>query len=157
MKKLKVHGGTTAGFKVLSFFLFIYFIKAVYMFDDPITLILEKAVNGSALRHTALVNNISNINTPGYKRVDVDFKTSLSAAVKNLQDGKKNEALQSIKNSTPEILNDTKSSVRLDGNGVDIDSEMAKLAENTLEYTAYVKLLSKKFDGLRTVISEGKR
>jgi flagellar basal-body rod protein FlgB len=127
------------------------------MFDDPISLILEKAVNGSALRHTAIVNNISNINTPGYKRIDVDFKTSLSAAVKNLQEGKKSEAFQNIKNSTPEILNDTSSSVRLDGNGVDIDSEMTKLAENTLEYSVYIKLLSNKFDSLRTVISEGKR
>jgi flagellar basal-body rod protein FlgB len=127
------------------------------MFDDPVALILEKAVNGSALRHTAIVNNISNVNTPGYKRVDVDFKTSLGTAVKNLQEGKKYEALQNIKSSTPEILNETNNSVRLDGNGVDIDSEMTKLAENTLEYNAYVKLLSQKFNILRTVISEGKR
>ncbi len=127
------------------------------MFDDPIALILEKAVYGSSLRHNAIVNNISNINTPGYKRVDVDFKTSLQAAVNNLQEGKKDEALKTIKQSMPEILNDSSSSVRIDGNGVDIDSEMTALAENTLEYSVYVKLLAKKFEGLRTVISEGKR
>jgi flagellar basal-body rod protein FlgB len=127
------------------------------MFDDPISLILEKAVYGASLKHTAIVNNISNVNTPGYKRVDVDFKTSLSAAVKNLQDGKKGEALQSLASSKPEILNDSSSSVRLDGNGVDIDSEMTALAENTLEYSMYIKLLNKKFDGLRTVIWEGKK
>ncbi len=127
------------------------------MFEDPIISMLEKAVYGSSIRHTAIVNNISNVNTPGYKRVDVDFKTSLKAAVKNLQDGKKGEAMQAIENSTPEILNDTGSSVRLDGNGVDIDSEMTSLAENTLEYSMYIKLLTKKFDGLRTVISEGKK
>jgi flagellar basal-body rod protein FlgB len=127
------------------------------MFDDPITLILEKAVYGSSLRHNAIVNNISNINTPGYKRVDVDFKTSLQAAVNNLQEGKKDEALKTIKQSMPEILDDSSSSVRLDGNGVDIDSEMATLAENTLEYSVFVKLLAQKFEGLRTVISEGKR
>jgi flagellar basal-body rod protein FlgB len=131
--------------------------KVVYMFDDPVALILEKAVYGSSLRHNAIVNNISNINTPGYKRVDVDFKTSLQAAVNNLQEGKKDEALKTIKQSVPEISNDSNSSVRLDGNGVDIDSEMATLAENTLEYSVYVKLLAKNFEGLRTVISEGKR
>jgi len=127
------------------------------MFDDPVALILEKAVYGSSLRHSAIVNNISNINTPGYKRVDVDFKTSLKAAVKSLQEGKKDEALQTIRKSMPEILNESSNSVRLDGNGVDVDSEMTTLAENTLEYSVYVKLLAKKFEGLRTVISEGKR
>ena len=127
------------------------------MFDDPISLMLEKAVYGASLRHTAIVNNISNVNTPGYKRVDVDFKTSLHAAVKNLSEGRKGEALKSITTSAPEILNDKSSSVRLDGNGVDIDSEMTALAENTLEYSVYIKLLTKKFDSLRTVISEGKR
>ncbi len=127
------------------------------MFDDPIISMLEKAVYGSSIRHNAIVNNISNVNTPGYKRVDVDFKTSLKAAVKNLQEGKKDEAMKTIKQSLPEILNDSGSSVRIDGNGVDIDSEMTSLAENTLEYSVYIKLLTKKFDSLRTVISEGKK
>lgn len=31
---------------------------------------LEKALSGSSLRHKVISNNIANINTPGYKRME---------------------------------------------------------------------------------------
>ena len=39
---------------------------------------------------------------------------------------------------------------------LDLDREMAKMAQNNLLYEATVKILSKKFDALRTAI-EGRR
>jgi len=33
--------------------------------DNPITLGLEKAIHSSSIRHQAILNNISNVNTPG--------------------------------------------------------------------------------------------
>ena len=56
----------------------------IAMFDrlfgsQPINL-LEKALAGSSLRHKVISNNIANINTPGYKRMEVSFE---------VQDGQK--------------------------------------------------------------------
>ena len=43
-------------------------------------------------------------------------------------------------------------SVREDGNGVDVDREMAALTENNLEYQAIAGVLRQRFRTLETVI-----
>ena len=55
---------------------------------------LEAAISGAAQRQQALAANLANANTPGYQRVDVDFHSSLSAAL-----GAKNagEALHAVR------------------------------------------------------------
>lgn len=127
------------------------------MIDDPVSVMLEKAIYGSALRHRAIVSNLSNVNTPNYKRVDVDFKTSLENARKSLENGDKSKAIEELENFSPDIISDGSTSIRLDGNNVDIDREMSLLAENTLEYNTYITLISKRFNMLKNVINEGKK
>ena len=39
--------------------------------------VLNKAADASALRHKAISNNIANVDTPGYKRQDVNFGSVL--------------------------------------------------------------------------------
>ena len=41
---------------------------------------LERALSGSSLRQQAIAQNIANVNTPGYRRQDVDFQSALAAA-----------------------------------------------------------------------------
>ncbi len=127
------------------------------MINDPVSIMLEKAISGSALRHRAIVSNLSNVNTPNYKRVDVDFKTSLENANKSLKNGDKAKAIEELENFSPDIKSDGSTSLRLDGNNVDIDREMSLLAENTLEYNTYITLISKRFNMLENVINEGKK
>jgi len=62
-----------------------------------------------------------------------------------------------IKSIRPEVIRESDTSVRPDGNNVDIDREMSLLAENALEYNLYISLLSKKVEGLLSVINEGRR
>ena len=45
--------------------------------------VLDKAMDASALRHEAISNNISNADTPNYKRQDVDFETQLAKALRH--------------------------------------------------------------------------
>ena len=42
---------------------------------------LERAISGSAMRHSVLAGNIANANTPGYARRDVDFHGALRTAM----------------------------------------------------------------------------
>ena len=123
------------------------------MLEDSTGIVLERAIQGSYLRHKAILNNIANINTPNYKRLDVDFKSSLNNAAKNLDSGKENE----VSLAAPEITESNDPSTRLDGNNVDIDREMTTLAQNSLEYNAYLTLISKKMKTLKNVITEGKK
>ena len=48
---------------------------------DTVHVALERAIQGAGLRHEALAANLANVNTPGYRRQDVDFHSALQAAL----------------------------------------------------------------------------
>jgi flagellar basal-body rod protein FlgB len=99
---------------------------------DTTQLGLEQALSGAALRQRALANNIANANTAGYKRSDVDFHSTLAQVLGSPG------ADEKLKGITFTAETDTTSSTRADGNNVDIDSEMANLSQNSLEYQSLV-------------------
>lgn len=113
---------------------------------------LDLALGAAGKRQEVLANNLANVNTPGYKRLDVEFDGVLSKAVDaaNAGDSTSLDAL------SPTVTTDDAVSVRADGNSVDVDQEMAYLAENNIRYNALVQLAQKKLDGLKYVISDGR-
>jgi len=117
----------------------------VGLLDTSITL-LEMAMVGAGARHDALAANVANANTPGYKRVDVDFHSALSAA---LDSSDRDKSLANIQFTAEQ---DGSGAVRADGNGVDVDHEMAALTENNLEFQAIAGVLRQQFRTLETVI-----
>lgn len=88
------------------------------------------------MRQQALAQNMANINTPGYRRVDVDFHQQLQSALAATPPGR----LASPDFSVQHPAGDTP--VRADGNSVDIDQEASFVAENALEYQGYTSLLA---------------
>lgn len=122
--------------------------------------LLEKAMGGSVLRHNVLSNNITNVNTPGFKRSDVSFRSTLDGAIRSQLELKTTKPvhLKSPKAiAEPRIINDDKTSLRSDGNNVDIDIELANLAENNLYFNSLAHFLSSQLALLRQSISEGRR
>lgn len=130
--------------------------------------ILEKALNASSLQHKMISNNIANVDTPGFKSTEVAFQSKLREVLNN--QGKSYLPLKvthpnhipltpdiSVSEVEPEIITRTETTGRNDGNNVDIDMEMARLAENTAYYTSAAQLLSGKIGLLRSVISDGRR
>lgn len=126
------------------------------------TNILEKALASSALRQKIISNNIANVNTPGFKKSDVLFEDQLQAAMdtsmlplartnaNHLSSGGVSGALE------PSVVVDNTSSMRLDGNNVDIDKEMASLAKNSIYYNAVAQQLGKYYGMLSSAVKEGK-
>jgi flagellar basal-body rod protein FlgB len=112
---------------------------------------LEASIAGAAQRHQALAANIANANTPGYQRVDVDFHSTLAAA---LGDGGPDAAprLQGLA-FTPKV--DASGATRADGSSVDIDAESAKLAENALEQQAAVQVAHARIGILKAAMGVG--
>ena len=111
---------------------------------DTTQLGLERAIQGAALRQTALTGNVANANTPGYRRQDVDFHSALRAA---LADGP-----TAVENASFKPQADSNAVMQADGNGVDIDVENADLAKNGLEYEALVTVARARLDILKSAM-----
>src|ERR1700683_5188762 len=93
------------------------------LFNQPAYLATKKMLDVTVLRQEAIASNLSNLETPNYKRLDVSpsFESQLSQAVGN-QDTAKITSLQ------PSLAVDTSAvSGRSDGNTVSLESEMLKM------------------------------
>lgn len=109
---------------------------------------LEKALDASLLRHKVIANNIANVSTPGFKRLEVVFEEKLKALL-----NKKPISFSQLKKIEPEIIEDQSSAWREDLNNVNIDREMVELSKNTLQYNLYIQLLNGKLDRIRKAIA----
>ncbi|WP_443110820.1 flagellar basal body rod protein FlgB [Caloramator sp. mosi_1] len=104
-------------------------------------------------------NNIANLNTPGYKSKRVIFEEKLKNIMDNssisLKTTNKNHINDgnSMQNINPQTLQDKSKSLRLDGNNVDIDLEMANLAANQILYNALVSQANSRIAMRRAVIN----
>ncbi|MEL7608365.1 MAG: flagellar basal body rod protein FlgB [Bacillota bacterium] len=123
---------------------------------------LQKGLDAASLRNEVISNNIANVDTPGFKRSDVEFESYFKAA---LEDGgftakttrdKHIKFSSSIDGVSPLTVQDNSTSMRMDGNNVDIDAENALLAANTIYYDTLVEKLNSEITRLSIVINEGK-
>ena len=105
---------------------------------------LQRAIEGAAQRQTALASNLANANTPNFKPKDVDFHSALQAAFAT---GDRNAV------SSAGFQTTTQTDVmRQDGNGIDVDVESAKMAQNGLEYQALVQVARGRIDILQSAM-----
>ncbi|ONI46499.1 flagellar basal-body rod protein FlgB [Candidatus Epulonipiscium fishelsonii] len=93
------------------------------------------ALNAMMLKYDELANNIANVDTPGFKRKDVEFESILQKQIDSY--GMNHLKLNQIQ---PKIYTDMERlSTRLDGNNVDIDLETAELSEVKLKYDTLIQ------------------
>jgi flagellar basal-body rod protein FlgB len=105
------------------------------------------------MRNNVISNNIANIDTPGYKRKDVQFESYLMSALIGDNSLEKRVSDVRLNAINPSIYTDNMNySYRLDGNNVDIDTETANLAENQIRYYALVESMNQEFGRLRSVL-----
>lgn len=110
---------------------------------------LSSALERTRDRATMLTTNLANVNTPGYKRRDIDFGIELEQADKR----------QSKLDEWNRRRNDRDAdatSIRVDGNNVDLEAEIAGLAETELRYQALTEMTNRYFSGIKNVIREGR-
>lgn len=129
----------------------------INLFNNKTINVFSKALDVSAYRSSLLSQNIANVNTPNYKRTDINFKeTMLNEVQKSDLEMARTHPLHLGNLETigipPNIIHETGTKLRTDGNNVDIESEMALVAENSLYFQAIAQKLKGKFDSLRQVI-----
>src|SRR5690242_17951564 len=100
---------------------------------------LRAAMSGLAARQRAIANNVANVDTPGFKASEVRFEDMLNSAIRTAKPGRTvdQNALNAAA-SRGTLVDST--SVRADGNNVDIDREMEMLGEANLNYSALTQV-----------------
>jgi flagellar basal-body rod protein FlgB len=121
------------------------------IFATPAIQSLTLAMDESALRQQAISSNIANVNTPGFKRLDVssNFESAFSGALKSLGEG-------GTANDMPEGAITTaaiQGPARPDGNTVQIEQEMLGLAQNSARYEFASDMLANSFHGMKYAIT----
>jgi len=104
--------------------------------------VVERAMDINWFRQQLIANNLANVDTPQYKRQDIDFQKTLANALSG--DGQ------------PVFIDSSNTSSAENGNNVDLESELTQQAMNLLQYNALARIESDQLGMLRTAITEGK-
>ena len=126
------------------------------IFDDPTLTILQKGLDATSLRQKVIANNVANFNTPGFKKSYVSFEDQLKAAINNSGGPLKGTHAKHIGTAnaafSPEVKQVKGTTMRYDGNNVDVDEEMVNLAATTIQQDLIAQGLIDHFEILGTVI-----
>ena len=134
------------------------------LFDGTIAT-LQKSMNAGSLRHKVLTSNIANIDTPNYKAFEVVMEDALKSSHRSAA------PIELVRTSPQHLSGDRSASnpiqikqadsptinFRADGNTVDLDRTMGKLAENTILYRTAAQIIKMKFQGLKNAIQGGSK
>jgi flagellar basal-body rod protein FlgB len=113
---------------------------------NPITTALvQQALDQAVARHAVHAHNIANAHTPGYRARAVSFQSALA-----LEAGRTTQAGAMPAGTAAAVLRDT-------GAAVNVASEAAALAENTLNYQALVRMLNRQISIAAIALNDGKR
>jgi flagellar basal-body rod protein FlgB len=104
--------------------------------------LLGRLVSATELRQRVISNNLANVNTPNYQRLDVEFETALAQELTG-----KSHTL-----AAPQIVTTTGLTARADGNNVDIDQEIGQMNKNAMLQQTYLQLLGSHLEQMRLAI-----
>ena len=126
------------------------------------TAFMRQALQGFSMRQQALSQNLSNADTPNYKRMEVGFEAQLAQKANLTErspmvttDDRHFPFPSDPIGFSPVVSVDKGSTLRRDGNNVDVDQEMSRLSQNEIGYNAATQFLSGRFAMLKYVIADG--
>lgn len=118
--------------------------------------VLNKAASASWKRNELIANNLANVDTPDYKRKDLDFESLLAQALSDTGTENMDKKVAGINMSSlnPKAYTEYSGlSYRYDGNNVDIDTETAYLADNQMKYYTLLNSMTQEFNRLKMVLN----
>lgn len=129
----------------------------MYINNDSTMQLLKSGLDASALRGKVIANNMSNINTEDFKRSYVSFEENLKSEIDKFSLKKTNDKHlnSTLSDSLVDIKVDNSTSMRTDGNNVDLDLEKVDQAANSLMYNALITQANSKLNMTKSVISGG--
>lgn len=119
------------------------------LFNQPNYLAAKKTLDAVDLRQHAIANNLANLETPGYKRVDLapTFQAELDRAC---QSGD----AQQLSTLTPTLATDSSAvSSSPDGNTVNLENELMQMNQNAMTNALETQLVSGMLQRMRLAIT----
>ncbi|MBL7152242.1 MAG: flagellar basal body rod protein FlgB [Phycisphaerae bacterium] len=107
---------------------------------------LQAGIKVESLRQKAIANNIANLQTPGYRRIDVKFEQLLAKAMTS-------HGQADLDEIEPQIYQPKQTPVKSDGNDVNLEVEVGEMVKNTLRHKLFAMLLKKKYMGIEAAIN----
>lgn len=135
------------------------------IFSSTINL-LGKSIDLRTRQQNLLSSNVANAETPNYVPKALAFEDELQNAVKGAKKGtnvltnQRHIPLKGVSGRIDtvagRVVETPAKTPGKDGNAVELENEMSRMSENQIMYNASVQILSKKFEGLKSAIREGK-
>ena len=126
---------------------------------------LPRGMTAASMRQEVVSHNIANVNTPNYRKTNVEFEDMLA---REIYGDEPEGTLEMVRthdkhlpfkplpfHAEPTMIEDHTTIMRVDDNNVDIDIEMATLAKNQLYYNALATEFGQYVSKLKTVITSG--
>lgn len=133
-------------------------IQKIDMFQTRTMDMLEAGLRTSTVRREVIANNIANVDVPGFKRSGVSFEMNLKRALDSEKAAREEPALHTnqpghvarrepldYQKVGPAVHTDYLSSMRNDGNNVDIEQEVMNLVKNQMQYTMMIDRIGSTF------------
>lgn len=117
--------------------------------------VLNKAADASWLREQTIANNLANVDTPGYKRREVDFQSVLRRELGNMKYVTLDEKVDHVDLSRLNAYtyrDAVNYSYRIDRNNVDVDTENVELASEKIRYDALADSMTQEFSRLQAAM-----
>ncbi|MGC3963591.1 MAG: hypothetical protein QM803_09770 [Rhodocyclaceae bacterium] len=121
---------------------------------EQVTIALARmALDAGQMRQTAIASNIANVNNPSYVPLSVSFEDQLDAARRTLQAGGpiQGASLDGVRAQWLSVPGGN------EGQGVQLDSELAAMSANSLQFQTLIRGVAKHYALLQIAFTEGKK
>jgi flagellar basal-body rod protein FlgB len=110
-----------------------------------------------SMRAEIIAGNIANANTPNYKSMDFDVRSVLQSKDENhnlVKTNSKHISISSNSKMAIDFLYRNPNQQSLDGNTVEVDSEIRELTENNIRYQYSIKSISDKIKQIKDILRD---
>lgn len=108
--------------------------------------ILEAGIRAENLRQKAISNNIANLETPGYRRIDVKFEDFLAKSLDS-------SGQIDLREVEPQLYKPQQTQVKSNGNDVNYEAEVGQMIKNAIRHKAYIRVLTKKYQQIELAMN----
>ncbi len=131
------------------------------LFSDKVFPVVTTSMDAYATRQRAIASNMANVATPGYRRMEVPFEQELRDALNHTGHlrGATSESQHlplgrsTIDDLHPHIRRADDRALASGVNNVDVDREMAELADTNIRYQTMTRYMKRKIGMLRSSIT----
>lgn len=123
---------------------------------DPAVAALQRTLGRTSQRTEAVASNLANLDTPGYRALDVEFRDPQSFGIEMDRTRARHLGAATDPASRGRLVEVPAARVRNDGNTVDIDREMTLFAMLQGRYRASAQMLRKRFALWLYAVTDGR-